>query len=136
MSAVLAEILTQDPDRPQAPILSAVIRGEISLSASDSPDDRITNATLSRRAGPSLFATCANCGPGRVRHAKVVRTWCRLAILHAAEERAEDYIQVVECTRTYRSVWLIETTAPLAATWLAFLREGPRDMAIVEVRPQ
>ena len=130
MSADLAAALAAD-GIAQAVLIEAVAGGRFGMLGIDGPDDRLTAATLETLGEPQLVVLAANHGPGRVRCSVILRSWAQFAVLHAIAERATDYAVVAHLTELHDRVLLVETTAPLAQTWLAFLRGGPPLMGLL-----
>lgn len=133
-AAALAASLAAD-GIPQTVLINAVALGRFGLIGIDDPDDRLTAATLKALGEPYLVTVTANHGPGRTRCAPALRSWARFSVVHAVAERETDYAMIVQLTELHGRVLLIETTAALAATWIAFLRDGPPVMSLLPGRP-
>lgn len=108
---------------PQAVLYRAAMLGEISILGVDQPHARVRPADLLSLRSPAVAVIAANSGPGTVTAARMLRSWARVAIVHAVIERPQEYEVVSVAVQAYRRVLLVETVPSLARSWAAFLRE-------------
>ena len=129
--------MTSDDAMPQQALMDAPGQGRFGLLALDHPNDRITTSGLQALGEPYAIVMQVNYGPGRFCSARAVRRWAAFCVVHATQERSEDYRFIANLVDRHGRVLVVESEPGLAHSWLAFLRrERPTIALLSEVAPR